>query len=156
MTFWDPRPTLANAQTTLANTGVFTAVQRGEPLSPPTIDPGKLLAALMWRGYVPISVPLGTTEDHWEFLVRIYASAGMNPADAQSVEDNVSYGFSQAVAALAGDFTLGGTVRAIDWAGEGGGHIAGKWGHVTIGGTIFRAVDLEVPVIVDPGTVMVP
>ena len=152
MTF-DPRTVLTHAQTVLSNTNVFTGgVQVGEPLSPPQ----DMTAALMYRAYLPAGVTLNTTMDLWEFLVRIYARAGMNPTDAATVENNVAYGFSQVLTALAGDFTLGGTVRAISWAGEGGGHIDAKWGHVVISGTIMRVVDLSVPVIVDDASSFVP
>ena len=153
MTF-DPRTVLTQAATVLTNTNVFTGgVQIGEPLSPPQ----DMTAALMYRAYLPAGVPLGTTEDVWEFLIRIYARAGMNPTDAASVEQNVAYGFSQAMDALAGHFTLSGTVRAISWAGEAGGaHIDAKWGHVVISGTIMRVVDFSVPVIVDNASVFVP
>jgi hypothetical protein len=144
---WDPRPTLQQLKSILANATMFPGgVQIGEPFSPVS----DTTAAIMLQAYDPAGTTLSDTIDVWEVLVRLYAKAGMTPTDAETVELTLAYGFSQVAAALAGAFTLGGTVRAIDWAGEEAGRrLAAKWGHIVMSGTIFRVVDVSVPVIVD-------
>lgn len=148
---WDPTTTLTNLQTDLRNTGLFTAVLIGEPFSPPeSPTPYAVTAALFWEAWNPTQVTLSTTIDVWTLTVRIYARPGMNPADAEAVEKALAKSYSTVAATLAGNFTLGGTVRAIDWVGEEAGHHVGaKWGHLVISGTIFKVVDLSVPLIVD-------
>ena len=148
---YDPTTTLAQLQTLLTNTGSFGAgVQIGEPFAPPVLTTTTLLAAILFQTYEPAGTTLNTTIEVWDLLVRIYALAGMTPADASTVEQNLAKAFASTLATLAGHYTLGSTVRAIDWAGEEAGRKVGaKWGHLVISGTIFRVVDLVVPLIVD-------
>ncbi len=151
---WDPNPTFTNLQTLLQNTGNYAAVWVGEPFSPPDPD---LVAAIFMYEAAPGQTTLSTTIDVRTLMVRLYARAGMTPADAERVERAVDLAESQLEATLAANFTLGGTVRAIDWAGEEAGHhVSAKWGHLVLAGTIFRVVDFLCPLIVDDSSVFKP
>ena len=147
MTLWDPTQTLLNVKAALQNSAYnFNVVQIGEPMSPPT----DLTVAFWLHDMEPVQVTLNDTIDVWTIMVRIYTRAGMTPQDLQSAELALALGVSQVEAALGGGFTLGGTVRAIDWVGEEQGHrVSVRWGHVVISGTIFKVADWFVPVIVD-------
>ncbi len=80
----------------------------------------------------------------------------MTPVDAAKVETSVAQGVATVLATLVGAYTLGGSVRAIDWAGEEAGRkVAVKWGHLVVSGTIFRMVDIQVPLIVDDSATFV-
>ncbi len=144
---WDPTLTLANLKQTLAATKAFPGgVQIGEPFS----APADLVAAIAFLDWEPAEATLSTTIDTVTLLVRIYARAGMTPVDAGSVETKVAKAVSVTLAALAGAFTVGNTVRAISFVGEGGGkRVTIKFGHLVLDGTIFRMVDFNVPLIVD-------
>lgn len=144
---WNPGPSLTYLQTVLENTGVFTGgVQIGEPFAPPQ----DMTAAFYFMEMEPAKTTVATTIDVWLLQLRIYARAGMTPNDAARVEANIANGVSNAEAALAENYTLQHTIRAIDWAGEEAGQkIKFKWGHLTIGGTIFRVADADVPLVVD-------
>lgn len=150
---YDPAATLTYLETLLTNTGVFVGgVQLGEPFSPPVA----LTAAIFFRDLDPL-VTLGTTIDVWMLQVRVYAKAGMTPTDAATTETSVAQGAAAVETALAGHFTLGGTVRAIDWAGEEAGQrLHAQWGHLVISGTIFCVVDFMVPLIVDDAATFAP
>ncbi len=150
---WDPGPTLTFLQATLAATNAFPGgVQIGEPFS----APAALVAAISLLEWEPSQTTLGSTIDVWTLQVRIYARAGMTPVDAGTVELAVAQGVSAVATALAGAFTLGGTVRAIDWAGEEMGRkVVIKWGHLVLDGSIFRMVDVVLPVIVDDAATFV-
>ncbi len=151
---YDPTASMKQLQTILAASGYFTGgVLIGEPFSPPD----DLSAAIFCMDLDPSSVPLSTTIDVWTFQVRLYMRAGMTPADAEATELALAKGVSEIEAALAAGFTLGGAIRAIDWVGEEAGHrVAFKWGHLTLAQTVFRCVDVTVPLIVDDSGTFVP
>lgn len=50
---------------------------------------------------------------------------------------------------LAGDFTLGELVRVIDLRGIHGARVEWRFGWVEIGGTVFRLLDVAVPLIIN-------
>ena len=56
---------------------------------------------------------------------------------------------SQVTSNLVGEFDLGATMRNIDIAGQYGQSLSATWGYITIGNTVFRTVDLTVPLVVD-------
>lgn len=144
---YNPTASLKALQTDLGKSGYFAGgVQIGEPFSPPN----DMTAALMFMDMEPSQTTLSSTIDVWTLLIRIYMRTGMTPENAETTELNLALAVSQLEGAMASGFTLGGTVRAIDWAGEEAGHkVSFKWGHVVIAQTIFRAVDVLVPLIVD-------
>lgn len=151
---WNPTATLTTLQTTLDATGQFTGgVQIGEPFSPPN----DLTLAIMARKHSPSQATLSATIDVWTVQLRLYARAGMTPPDAQRVELNVLAAYASLETALTGAFTLGGNTRAIDWYGEEAGHrVESDWGHVVISGTIFRVVDVVLPLIIDDAATFAP
>lgn len=139
---------LSTLKTNLAATHQFDngAVQIGEPFSPPVDN----TCAIFFSEWAPIKTSLATTCDVYALMVRVYVRAGMTPTDAETVETALAGAIVAIENALATDFTLGGTVRAIDFVGEEEGQrVTGKWGHVVISGTIYRCVDVSVPLIVD-------
>ena len=146
MTF-DPSVPVLALQAVLVASSVFPGgVLIGEPFSPPV----GLTAAIFFMDVDPAQTTLGSTIDVWTLQVRIYARAGMTPVDASKVEISVAQGVQTVLSALAGGFTLSGSMRAIDWAGEEAGRkLSVKWGHLVVSGTIFRMVDITVPLIVD-------
>ena len=153
MTF-NPSASLTALKTALTDIGYFSGgVLIGEPFGPVTT----VTAAIFFMDLDAAQVTLSDTIDVWGICVRIYARGGMTPADAQTAELALANGVSEVWTALAGAFTLGGTVRAIDWAGEEAGHkMTAKWGHIVLGGTIFRVVDITVNLIVDGSATFVP
>lgn len=154
---YDPTQTLKNLQTALRNSGQFIDVLIGEPFSPPqSPQPESCTAALFWQTWEPAGTTLNTTIDIWTLLCRVYARPGMTPADAETVEVALAKSYGIIAATIAGGFTLGSTVRAVDWAGEEAGRKVGaRWGHLVVAGTIFKVIDFTIPVIVDDSAVFV-
>lgn len=151
---WDPKPTMKALQSVLADTGYFEGgVLIGDVFSPP----GHFTAALMAMDLLPSQTSLSGTIDVFTVRCRMYIPAGMTVADAETVELKAISAPLQVMAALAGKFTLAGTVRAIDWAGEeSSNHYEVKWGHLQFGGTIFRMADLDLPLIIDDNGLFAP
>ena len=50
---------------------------------------------------------------------------------------------------LSGEFDLGETIRNVDIGGMGGTPLSVDFGHLDVGGTIFRIADITVPMLVD-------
>lgn len=151
---FDPRSTLTKVQSLLAADGFFAG---GVVVGDLFAAPSDTTAAIFMRELAPTRTTLNATIDVCSVTVRVYAKAGMTTADAQSAELALAQAVFVIESALAGAFTLGGTVRAIDWAGEEAGFkISAKWGHLVIGGTILRVVDVIIPCIVDDSAIFAP
>lgn len=154
---FDIRPTLQALQSVLKQDGYFAQVFIGEPKSPP-VD--QMTAAIQMMEILPTQVTLGTDIEVHTLQVRVYrnamgeANAGGGPDEA--IEYETAQAVSKVLSDLAGGFTLGGKVRAVDWNGEEGGlKVAAKWGHLDVGGTMFRVADITVPLIVDDAVTFV-
>lgn len=147
MTF-DPTAPLDYLRTALTGAAPFAtgSVTIGEPFGPPPPD---LAAALFFVDLGSAREPsFATTLDAWVLCTRIYARAGMTPGDAERVERLLAGAMSTVLATLAAHLTLGDTVALIDWLGEmTGTRVSAKWGHLDVGGTIFRVCDLTIPVL---------
>ena len=82
--------------------------------------------------------------------VRLYRRAAFGQGDdAGQVEAEMALAVSQISSNLIGEFDLGATMRAIDIAGQYGQAFNAQYGYVSIGTTMFRTVDITVPLIVD-------
>ena len=93
---YDPDASLQAMKAALTGTGYFTGgVLIGEPLGPvPNVT-----AAIFFMQLDPTQVSLADSIDAWTLCVRIYARAGMTPADAETAELALAVGMSKAWAA---------------------------------------------------------
>lgn len=82
------------------------------------------------------------------FKARIYQDMLREPQD--SIDPDMQAAIDGYMTVVSADFTLGGTVFAVDLLGMGGGPAFGSQaGHLNIGGTFYRVSDITVPVLVD-------
>jgi hypothetical protein len=141
------RGVLATVLDVVAKTGKFEAVVDHEPLSAPTES---LTAAVFIADpFAPISESSGlaAADARLVIMVRIMRRALTEPLgdvdlDALDAADAV-------MDALAGGFTLGNTARAVDVLGESGQGLQVLPGYATIDKTIFRLMDIIVPVMIN-------
>ncbi len=154
MAAFEIRATLKVIQSHIAASGYAPLNQIGEPKG-----------ALATRDRLGASVHLGTgivnraalgggTEERHIVIVRFYMNALAEPQE--DIEFLLSEGVSKVSEALIGDFTLGSTVRNIAIAGEAGQALAYESGYLDISGTMYRIVDLTVPMIVDNAVTQAP
>ena len=146
------KTTLESLQGYLAASGYFHDVQIGEPKQPPA---GRLAAAIYMSAVnvVLVFANGGTRENH-QVMVRIYLNMLSQPE--ADIETQIAEVVSKVTSDLIGDADQRGTVMSIDVAGMHGPALNIRWGHVDVGGTMYRVADMMVPFIVDDsGTVAV-
>ena len=146
------KTTLESIQGYLTASGYFHDVQIGEPKQPPA---GELAAAIYMSSVnvVLVFANGGTRENH-QIMVRIYLN--MLSLPEEDIEKRMAEVVSKVTSDLIGDADQRGTVMTIDVGGMHGPALNIRWGHVDVGGTMYRVADMLVPVIVDDsGTVTV-
>ena len=80
-------------------------------------------------------------------MERIYSNALQESPDL--IDTNVIKAADALTTAYSGDFTLGGAVRDVDLLGMYGSPLRWLAGYVTINSTIYRCMDLTLPLIVN-------
>ena len=133
----------------IARTGYVAEVRVGEPSSPPdAID--KMHAAIYMASASVVDLTLATTIEQHVVTVRLYRRAAFGQGDdAGAVEAEMALAVAQITSNLVGEFDLGATMRNIDLAGQYGQSLNATFGYVSLGTTMFRTVDITVPLIVD-------
>ena len=143
------KATLDAISSHIARTGYVNDVRIGEPVSPPDAIE-KMHAAIYMASAGVVSLTLSTTIEVHSVVVRLYRRAAFGQGDdAGQVEAEMALAVSQVTSNLVGEFDLGATMRNIDIAGQYGQSLSATWGYITIGNTVFRTVDLTVPLVVD-------
>ena len=133
----------------ISRTGYVNDVRIGEPTSPPDAT-DKIHAAIYMQNVSVVELTLSKTVELHVVQVRLYRRAAFGEGDdAGYVEQEIALAVSQISSNLIGEFDLGGTLRNIDVGGIYGTSLNGTWGYVTLGGTVFRTVDMIVPLVVD-------
>lgn len=136
---------LFSALTSHANTlGLFESVQGHEVVNGP-----RGLAVSYWCGKFrppPAGSGLAQTSMVLDVSCRVYYPAE-KPAD--DLEIRVLYAVSQLMNAFNGDFTLGGTIRAIDLQGMAGQAMDADWGWAEIGDAWYRVANIALPLIIN-------
>ena len=110
----------------------------------------KMHAAVYMASANIVDLTLSTTIEQHVVIVRLYRRAAFGQGDdAGAVESEIALAVSQISSNLIGEFDLGATMRNIDVAGQYGQSLTSQFGYLTLGSTMFRTVDITVPLIVD-------
>lgn len=139
------RGVLSTVVDKVSGTGKFETVFPYEPLSAPTET---LSAAVFVSDPVtPIASTSGLTgaDARLVIMVRVLRRASM-ASPGEDVDLDALDAADAVMDALAGGYTLGGTVRNVDVLGESGQGLTILPGYATIDKTIFRLMDITVPV----------
>lgn len=126
-------------------TGRFDRVNTHEPKN----APGRGLTAALWIDKVgPTKSGLASTSVKITFKIRLYTSMLLEPADL--IDPELMYALDDVMTALSADFTLGGTVRAIDLCGQAEGHpLQMESGYINIDTRVLRVFTINVPIILN-------
>jgi hypothetical protein len=126
-------------------TGRFDRVNGHEPKAPP----GSGLTAAVWVQTVrPVaSSGLDSTSTLFVAQLRVYQNMLSEPEDA--IDPAVFDAVDDLAARVTGGFTFGGLLRAVDLLGTYGTPLMAVAGYVTIQQTMYRCVDLAMPLIVN-------
>lgn len=129
-----------------AGTGHFDQVNSHEPKN----APGNGLSCAVWFQRVegiPAGSGLASTSALVVFNVRIQTNMLAEPQDR--IDETVLAALDDLIDAYSGDFTLGGNVRAVDLLGMSGTRLSAEAGYVNQDGTLYRAVVVTLPLIVN-------
>ncbi len=138
---------LINAVTTHASSsGLFDNVQGHEPKS----SPGNgLTFAVYLSSLTPVAARSGlaVTTARVELTARLYKPFLSDPEDL--IDPAMADAADKLFEAYAGDFQLGGTASNIDLLGAHGDPLRAEAGYQNISGTVFRVLDIVIPIIVN-------
>lgn len=136
---------LTNLSSKLSALGKFDSVATVEPKNAPG---NGLTAAVFLASIAPaVSSGLNQMDGVYTFTVRIYEAVLTTPAAA--IDTRLVDATDAVIDALAGAFTLGGTVRNVDFQGENGTTFRGEAGYIEVGGAMYRVVDITLPLIIN-------
>ena len=138
--------TLIDAVTSHASAaGFFDSVQTHEPKSPPGTG---LTYAVFLSAVGPVaSSGLASTSARVELTGRIYKPFLSEPEDL--IDPNLTDAVDALMTAYSGDFSLGGNVRCVDLMGAYGTPLSARAGYQQIDKTVFRVIDIVIPIIVN-------
>lgn len=128
-----------------AATGYFDSVNAHEPRS----APGSGITAAVWLQRLrPLtSSGLASTSGAVEFVLRIYQGFLSEPLD--TIDSRIMEAVDTLLTAYSGDFELGGNVRSVDLLGAYGPGLSVQAGYLTVDRTLYRIVDITIPLIVN-------
>lgn len=129
--------------------GYFSKVNQHEPKRKP-LTPG-LTAAVWLQTMVPLAGASGlnSTSAMLVFTARFYSNMLKEPQDG--IDPNLMRATSNVMRRYHDNFDFGlhPTVRNVDLLGEFGQPLAAQAGYVEIDGTMFRVMDLTIPVVIN-------
>lgn len=129
----------------LLTLGVFESVNGHEPKN----SPGNGLTAAIWvRSMRPTTAftALAKTSAVITFTIRIYSNMLAEPQDA--IDPNLMSATDSVFSLISGDFTLGDAVDFVDLLGQTGQLLEAESGYVDLSGTMYRVIDITVPVVI--------
>lgn len=131
--------------TTALKLGVFERVNGHEPKS----APGNGITAAIWADSLqPIRASgLNSTSVRLTFNVRLFTSMLTEPQDA--IDPEMVRALDAFMAAVTGDFTLGGLVRSVDLLGAHGPSLSAQAGYVQQDNRLFRVFTVILPLIIN-------
>jgi hypothetical protein len=127
-----------------AASGLFERVNMHEPKRAP-----KGLIAAIWVDSIgpAVSSGLQSTTLRLVFNLRIYSDMIAEPQDA--IDPALLSAAADLMEDYSGDFTLGGTIRAIDLLGMAGEPLSAQAGYVNADQRMLRVMTITVPLIVN-------
>jgi hypothetical protein len=133
-----------------SRSGYFAQVQGFEPKSMPGGGPGPdLLYAVFLSNLSPARAASGlaAATARVELTGRIYKPFMSQPEDL--IDPNLAEAGDALFEAYVGDFELGGTARNIDVFGTHGGGLSARAGYQTVDKSVYRVLDITIPIIVN-------
>jgi hypothetical protein len=140
--------TLHAVESYIQNLGLFQTVRIGEPKQP--LGQG-LHAAIFMQAVAIAAVYVGgdTRENHIVQL-RVYKDMLAEQTDPQhNLESELASAVSKLMSNLLGDTDLESSIMSIDAGGIDGASMRADYGYVDVGGTMYRVVDIGIPMIIN-------
>jgi hypothetical protein len=135
---------VAQCESHLMRSGLFDRVNWHEPKSSPGVG---VTAATWFTATTPVRSGLVSTTVRVELLVRMYMPMLREPMD--DIDPAMMRALDVLMRQYSGDFTLGGEVRNVDLLGEHGTPLQARSGYLRVDSTLYRVVDITLPLIVN-------
>jgi len=147
------KDTLVALQSKIRAMGNVYEARIGEPHSPftPAGQTRRVAAALWMTDWTP-TLTLSTSVEVFTVMVRFHVDTfarDLSPDDIQQLELDLTDAFNEFTTDVQQEFDLGGNIRNVDVAGEMSEGMSAAWGHVAIANTMYRVIDITVPMIVN-------
>ena len=143
------KATLEAVESHISRSGYVSDVQIGEPVAPPDAT-DRIHAAIYMATAGVAELTLSSTIELHVATIRLYKRAAFTEGDdAGEVEMDMALAVSEITSNLIGEYDLGATIRNIDVAGQYGQAVTAQWGYVALNQTMFRSVDITLPLVVD-------
>lgn len=129
-----------------AASGLFEQIRGAEPKG----KPGQGLTAAFWIGPIdpiPEASGLAATTVRLIYTLRVYLPMLVEPVD--EIDPTVGAAAGAMFTAISGDFDLGGLIRNVDLLGAFGIPLAAKPGYIMQDSTVFRSMDVIIPMIIN-------
>jgi hypothetical protein len=126
--------------------GIFERVNTSEPKN----NPGNGLTAAIWVQHIgPVAAisGLASTTARIEFTIRLYTNMLAEPQD--DIDPVMLEAVDELLNVYSSDFDLGGMVRNVDLLGAHGNGLSAQAGYINQGGTLYRVMDVVLPVIIN-------
>jgi hypothetical protein len=144
--------TLGIIRDELSKINYFSTVEIGEPKSPPA---DQYASAYIWMDSVT-TVQASLNGSIEVYLTTVRLMTGLFEEPIELIETQTAEAYSKASEALFANFSLDNKIRNIDAAGQYGASYGGTWGHLDLGGNLYRIVDITLPLIVDDSATFAP
>jgi hypothetical protein len=128
----------------LMTLGQFDHVAFHEPKN----APGNNLTAAVFLGPggPAVGSGLAATDARVSFTIRIYNNMLQEPQDG--IDRNILKALDAVINAYQGDFQLGANVKAVDLLGMAGDPLSWQPGYITQDSTLYRVVDITLPLLI--------
>lgn len=133
--------------------GLFDQVNAHEP----TNAPGRGLTAAVFMKYigpVPQNSGLASTSAVVEIYMRLTLSTEREPKD--QIDTDMTDALDAVFASLHGGFKLSGDADYVDLLGITGRRLEGEAGYFNQSGTVYRAMMITVPVVIEDAWTQAP
>ena len=98
----------------------------------------------------------GETRESHVVTLRVYRDMLAEQTDPQlNLESEMASVLSKLMESLLGDTDLESTVMSIDAAGMDGAAMSATFGYTDVGGSMYRVVDINIPMIVNGSSTLV-
>lgn len=142
----DFTPALKRIESLISATGLFGSVNLHEPKNAPGKD---LVCAVFLDEIRPVPQESGqnATTGCVVFKARVFKPMLSQPAGA--IDQVVGHAAGRIMEELSGDIELQDNVKYVDLLGATGTPLSAKGGYLTIDTTMFRIMDITIPLIIN-------
>jgi hypothetical protein len=145
---FDIASTLHAMETYVQKLGLFQTVQIGEPKQ--SLSQGLHAAIYMQSVGINLVYAGGDTRENHVVTLRVYQDMLAERSDPQlNLESDMASVLSKVMEGMLGDTDLESTVMSIDAAGIDGASMSANFGYTDVGGSMYRVIDVTVPLIVN-------